>query len=96
MFIAGQVADDVSLDTEGQTRQILAKIDQLLEECGSDKSKILSSQCWVTDVENFDGMNKAWDDWADTENRPARAALCCLLTRPEFLVEIMVTAARDP
>jgi enamine deaminase RidA (YjgF/YER057c/UK114 family) len=41
VYTAGQIADDSSQDLAGQTRQVLAKIDGLLAEAGSDKSKIL-------------------------------------------------------
>ena len=43
VYLAGQVADDASLDVAGQTQQILDKIDSLLAECGSDKSKVATS-----------------------------------------------------
>ena len=94
VFIAGQIANDLSLDAEGQTREVLEKIDSLLIECGTDKSKLLWAQCWVTDMRNFDAMNKVWDEWVDPDNLPVRAGLCSSLAQTEFLVEIMVTAAR--
>jgi enamine deaminase RidA (YjgF/YER057c/UK114 family) len=94
IYLAGQVADDRNADVGEQTRQILAKIDNLLAECGSDKSKLLWAQLWVTDMRNFAAMNEVWDAWIDPENPPARAGLCSDLAAPEFLVEIMVMAAK--
>lgn len=94
VYLAGQVGDDQAADTATQTRQILAKIDARLAECGTDKSKLLWAQLWVTDMRNFDAMNEVWDAWIDPANPPARAGLCSALVAPDWKVEIMVMAAR--
>ncbi len=94
VYLAGQVARDASEDIAGQTRQILERIDVLLAECGSDKSKLLWAQLWVTDMRNFQAMNEVWDGWIDPANPPVRAGLCSALAGPQFLVEIMVMAAK--
>lgn len=94
VYLAGQVADDASADITGQTQQILAKIDKLLAECGSSKSKLLWAQLWVTDMRNFQAMNAVWDAWIDPDNPPVRAGLCSSLAAPQYLVEIMVKAAK--
>ncbi|MCZ6888553.1 MAG: RidA family protein [Gammaproteobacteria bacterium] len=93
VYLAGQVGDDQRADVTTQTQQILAKIDGLLEECGTDKSKLLWAQLWVTDMRNFAAMNTVWDAWIDPENPPVRAGLCSALAAPDFKVEIMVMAA---
>ena len=94
VYLAGQVANDMNADVTEQTRQVLAKIDALLETCGSDKSKLLWAQLWVTDMRNFSAMNEVWDAWIDPENPPVRAGLCSDLAAPGYLVEIMVMAAK--
>ena len=94
IYLAGQVADDPSADVAGQTRQILAKIDGLLAEAGSDKSKLLSANVWLSDISTFDQMNSVWDEWITPGKPPARACVESRLARPEFKVEIMVVAAR--
>jgi enamine deaminase RidA (YjgF/YER057c/UK114 family) len=94
IYLAGQVGDDQDVDTATQTRQILAKIDTLLAECGSDKSKLLWAQLWVTDMRNFAAMNEVWDAWIDADNPPVRAGLCSALAAPDWKVEIMVMAAK--
>ena len=94
VYLAGQVADDPDADVTTQTRQILAKIDWLLGECGTDKSRVLWAQLWVTDMRNFAAMNVVWDAWIDPANPPARAGLCSALATPDWKVEIMVTAAK--
>ena len=71
VYTAGQVADDTSQGVGGQTQQILAKIDALLAEAGTDKSKLLSTNIWLTDMATFHEMNKVWDAWVSPGNAPA-------------------------
>jgi enamine deaminase RidA (YjgF/YER057c/UK114 family) len=93
IYLAGQVADDASQDTAGQTRQILATIDALLAECGSDKSKILSAQIFLADIADFAAMNAAWDAWVPAGHTPARATVESKLAAPKYRVEVQVVAA---
>jgi enamine deaminase RidA (YjgF/YER057c/UK114 family) len=94
VYLAGQVADDPAADVADQTRRILAKIDRLLAEAGTDKSKLLSANVWLSDISTFDQMNAVWDEWVTPGEPPARACVESRLARPEFKVEIMVVAAR--
>ncbi len=93
VYLAGQVAGDVTQDVEGQTRQVLAAVDRLLAEAGSDKSKVLRAEIVLADIKNFAEMNLAWDAWVPAGAAPARATVQASLYRPEVLVEIIVTAA---
>ena len=92
-YLAGQVADDVSQDVTGQTAQVLATIDKLLADAGTDKSRILMAQIFVANMKEFDGMNKAWDAWVADGNAPPRATIEARLASPDYKVEIVVTAA---
>lgn len=92
-YLAGQVPDDSSLDVQGQTAQVLATIDRLLATAGTDKSRILMAQIFLTNMKEFDGMNKAWDAWVAHGNAPPRATVEARLANPDFKVEIVVTAA---
>ena len=94
VYLAGQVADDTSQDVAGQTRQILAKIEALLEKAGSSKDKLLTANVWLSDISTFNEMNSVWDPWVDTDNPPCRACVESKLATPAFTVEIMVVAAR--
>ena len=93
VYLAGQVADDTSEGVAGQTKQILAKIDALLKEAGTDKSKLLSTNIWLTDMSTFNEMNKVWDAWVSPGNTPARATVQSDLAAPPYRVEIMCVAA---
>jgi enamine deaminase RidA (YjgF/YER057c/UK114 family) len=94
VYVAGQVAGDASVGVKGQTEQILKKIDELLAQVGSDKSKILSATVWLANMGTYDEMNAAWDAWLDRNNPPARATVESRLAAPKYLVEIACVAAR--
>lgn len=93
VFLAGQVADKPAPDVTDQTRQILATIDGLLAEAGTDKTKLLTANIWLADIADFAAMNAAWDKWVSPGNTPARATVESKLAGPEYRVEIQVTAA---
>ncbi|ARP91347.1 hypothetical protein CAL14_14500 [Bordetella genomosp. 9] len=92
-YLAGQVPDDPKADMTTQTKQVLATIDRLLAEAGTDKSKILMAQIFVANMKEFDDMNKAWDAWVAPGNSPPRATVEARLANPDYKVEIVVTAA---
>lgn len=95
VLLAGQVAKDPSADVAGQTEQILRQIDLLLAEAGTDKSRLLSANIWLSDIRQFQVMNNIWDQWVDAENPPVRACVEARLARPELAVEIQVSAAQN-
>jgi enamine deaminase RidA (YjgF/YER057c/UK114 family) len=94
-YLAGIVADDLVPSVGDQTRQILAKIDRLLGVVGSDKTKILKANIWLSDISRFSEMNAVWDTWVAKGDPPARATVESRLAGPDYLVEIMVEAAVD-
>jgi enamine deaminase RidA (YjgF/YER057c/UK114 family) len=95
VYLAGLVASDPkNQDITAQTKDILGQIDALLAKAGSDKSKLLRANIWITDMKNFGGMNAVWDAWVSQGNTPARATVEAGLATPDYLVEIMVVAAK--
>ena len=94
VYLAGQVASDNSADVAGQTRQILDRIDALLAEAGSDKTKVLMATIWLSDISTFNEMNAVWDAWVPEGAAPARACVESALATPDYTVEIRVIAAR--
>ncbi len=92
-YLAGQVAGDASQDIRGQLRQVLAAVDKLLARAGSDKSKILRCQIFLADLADFAAMNEVWEAWVVPGNTPPRATVQAALARPEWKVEVVVTAA---
>jgi len=93
VYLAGQVADDPTQDVTGQTRQILAQIDALLAEAGTDKSRLLSANIWLADISTYAEMNRVWDAWIDAGNPPARATVEARLAGKQFKLEIAAVAA---
>ncbi len=92
IYLAGQVAADAGADITVQTQQVLQKIDTLLAEVGSDKSKILSAQIWIASMGHFAQMNEVWDAWVAEGHAPARACIEARLASPDLLVEVGIVA----
>ena len=93
VYLAGQIAEDMTQDMYLQTREVLGHIDRLLQEAGSDKSLILSALVLVSDMNQFDDMNRAWDEWVVQGHAPPRASFEARLAYPELLVEMKIVAA---
>ena len=95
VYLAGIVADDPRGKTvAAQTSNILSQIDGFLAMAGTNKTKLLSANIWITDMAHFSEMNSVWDAWVSPGNTPARATVEAKLASPDYKVEIMVVAAR--
>jgi enamine deaminase RidA (YjgF/YER057c/UK114 family) len=95
VYLAGVVANKSAGESVAkQTQEILSIIDGHLARAGSDKSKLLSANIYITDMKNFAEMNAAWDAWISPGNTPARATVEAKLAAPQYHVEIMVVAAK--
>jgi enamine deaminase RidA (YjgF/YER057c/UK114 family) len=94
-YLAGQVADDLSADLTVQTQQTLAKIDTLLAEAGTDKTRILTAQIWLASMADAPKMNAVWEAWMPEGAAPARATVGAPLATDRHLIEIKVVAAID-
>ncbi|RWN19885.1 MAG: RidA family protein [Mesorhizobium sp.] len=92
VYLAGQVGQPTG-NVASQTRDILAAVDELLAKAGSDKTKILQAIIWLADMSTFAEMNAEWDKWVPQGNTPARATGEAKLATPDYLVEIIITAA---
>jgi enamine deaminase RidA (YjgF/YER057c/UK114 family) len=92
VFIAGQVADDRKAGIEAQTRDVLAKIEQLLAEAGCDKSKLVAVNVFLPHIADFDAMNRVYDAWIDSQHPAARACVEARLADPDLRVEMTAVA----
>jgi enamine deaminase RidA (YjgF/YER057c/UK114 family) len=96
VYLAGEVADQAKgKSVADQTRDILATIERLLAEAGSDKTRILSATIYLADMATFAEMNGVWDAWVPPGQAPARATVEATLAAPPYLVEIACIAATD-
>jgi enamine deaminase RidA (YjgF/YER057c/UK114 family) len=93
VYLAGQVAHDATQDIRGQTAQVLAEIDKLLTEAGTDKAHILMCQIFIRELTDFPAMNEVWEDWLAPGDAPPRATVQAMLAKPEWRVEMVITAA---
>lgn len=91
-FLSGQFSDSDG-DIGEQTRETLARIDELLKRAGTDKSRLLTAQIWLRDMSDFDAMNEIWDAWVDPGNPPTRCCGQVLMAYPDMRIEIVVSAA---
>ena len=95
VYLAGIVADAPKRKSmTEQTKSILSQVDSFLGTAGTNKSKLLSANIWITDMANFAEMNAVWDAWVSPGNTPARATVEAGLASPDYKVEIMVLATR--
>jgi enamine deaminase RidA (YjgF/YER057c/UK114 family) len=95
VFTAGAIADDLTLDIEGQAKEAFRDLDKFLAMSGSSKRHILWATIWLSDIRLRDGMNRAWLSWIDPEHLPARACVEGKMADVECLFEIQVIAAKD-
>ncbi|MBS1156489.1 MAG: hypothetical protein H6R07_2413 [Proteobacteria bacterium] len=93
VYLAGQIAEVLDKDAKGQTEEVLAAVDRLLAEVGSDKTRILSVTIYLADMGDYDAMNEAWSAWAPHGHTPARATIEAALADPKYRVEMSVIAA---
>jgi enamine deaminase RidA (YjgF/YER057c/UK114 family) len=91
VFTVAVAPDPVSPSMYEQSVKTLARLDESLAACGSDKSRILSAIVYIADMKLKPEMNRAWDEWVDMANPPMRACLGVDL-EPPHIVEIVVTA----
>jgi enamine deaminase RidA (YjgF/YER057c/UK114 family) len=94
LFTAGHVDHDgEGRDVAEQTQRILARLDHLLAQAGSSRSRILSANVWLAEISGFEAMNRVWEAWIDPQNPPARATVEARLAGANYRVEIALVAA---
>ena len=94
VYLSGQVPKNTEQDVAGQTREILATIDELLALANTDKSRLLSAQLYLKNLSHFSTVTAIWVDWLKGCVAPSRATIQADLVNPDWLIEIAVTAAQ--
>jgi enamine deaminase RidA (YjgF/YER057c/UK114 family) len=92
VYLCGQVgkpADNVA----DQTRECLRLVDELLAEAGTSSKNMLQAIIWLADMKDFAEMNAVWDAWVPEGQAPVRACGEAKLATPDYLVEVIITAA---
>lgn len=93
LYISGITTVDIHADITGQTKDVLAQIDKLLDYHNTDKHNVLQANVVFQYMEDYGGLNQAWDEWVDDEYEPTRTVVCAQLALPEFRVMVSVVAA---
>ncbi|WEX07483.1 RidA family protein [Chelativorans sp. AA-79] len=94
LYLGGHAANDISVGMKEQTRQVCRKLEDVLAECGSDKTRILSARIYITDMSCKEEMNEAWLEWLDGDDLPSRATIGVAdLGDPKRLIEVVLIAA---
>ena len=96
VYLAGMVPEAGDTDIEGQTRDVLNQIEQRLREAGSDKSRLLRVQIYLSNIDDIQAMNTVWDTWVTPGNAPPRATVEARLANPNYKIEVVATAAVNP
>jgi enamine deaminase RidA (YjgF/YER057c/UK114 family) len=94
VFCQGVTAQDLTKDITGQTRDVLDQIDAILEQHGTDNTRLLQAQIWLKDIRDRDALNQVWSAWLPEGGAPARACVQANMADPRHLVEIMVTVCK--
>ena len=94
VFCQGVTAQDLTKDITGQTRDVLDQIDAILEQHGTDNTRLLQAQIWLKDIRDRDALNQVWSAWLPEGGAPARACVQANMAEPRHLVEIMVTVCK--
>lgn len=96
VYLCGQVATTRDGDITTQTAETLDKIENLLQQAGSGRDKIVSVTIYLRDISrDFTAMNAVYDAWVADVGKPARACIQAQMASPELLVEMTVIAACD-
>jgi enamine deaminase RidA (YjgF/YER057c/UK114 family) len=94
VYLAGMVPECTEGDIRSQTADVLRQIDQRLLEAGSDKTRLLRVQIYLTDIRDIAAMNEVWDAWVVAGSAPPRATVQAALADPFWRIEVVVTAAQ--
>ena len=97
LFISGQLGvtpqgEFAGTDVDSQAKRSLQNLEAILTEVGLGFESVVKTTIFLADMDDYAGMNAAWDAWVDTQNTPARACVEAKLAKPEWRVEIKVSA----
>ena len=92
VFLAGQVPTSTGESVTAQATEILQRIERMLVDAGTDKTRLVTANVWLTDAKHFADFNAVWDAWVPEGHAPTRACVQSGLMRPGIDVEVAVTA----
>lgn len=100
IYVSGQLPiiidtnEPISADIQEQTKFVLQKLSNLLEELGSNLKKVLKTTIYVADISMWDEVNKIYADFFK-EHKPARTIVPTKSLHFNCLIEIDAIAFID-
>lgn len=88
-----EVPSNLDDEITAQTSNLLASIEKLLAQAGSNKNCLLMVTIYLADMADYDAMNSVWDAWVPAGHAPPRACVQAKLANSEYRVELALTAA---
>jgi enamine deaminase RidA (YjgF/YER057c/UK114 family) len=99
VYLRGQIGQNLDTsevvgigDIEAQTERAMANIDMLLKECGSDLSHIAKITVYLIDPRHREIVYRIMGKWLKGVHYASTGIVVSMFARPEYLVEIDVTA----
>ncbi|MBW8812871.1 MAG: RidA family protein [Caulobacterales bacterium] len=93
-YLSGQVAIEAGGGPVAeQAVEVLRRIDALLEEAGTDRTRLLSANLYVADLADLPEINRIWLEWLAGAEPPCRTTVEAKLASPRYALEISVVAA---
>src|SRR5690606_41968896 len=89
---AGIVASEDATGIVAQTQSVLDQLEQRLSLAGADRNQLVKMQIWISNMADFEAMNRIYDHWFAGYNKPARACVGAQLADPHYLIEIQASA----
>ena len=83
LFTSGQLpivdmeSKEVPDSVAEQTRIVLEKVEALLVENGMDRSHIVKTTAFITDINDWDAVNDAYKEFFGEDHKPARSVIPC-------------------
>lgn len=93
IYIGGLVGRDFSAPMETQAAQALERLEEILHEAGVDKTRVLSTMVFITDMSLKPKMNEAWVAFFG-DHAPTRATIGVSNLEPGVLMEFTSIVAR--
>jgi enamine deaminase RidA (YjgF/YER057c/UK114 family) len=95
VHLAGQVSQLKDGDIAAQSRDVFAKVDDLLDQAGTTRENLISVQIWLANMDDYAGMNTIWDEWVAPVAPPTRVCVEARMAQPHYLIEVLAIAAAD-
>ncbi len=81
-------------DIEGQARQSLLNVGNILREAGYTLDDVIKTTCFITDMENFSAFNKVYAQFFK-DDCPARSCVAVKELPKKALCELEVIAYKE-